>query len=373
MSQKKESSFPFSVVRSSRRTLVEQTVDGLKQCILSGVYKAGDVLPTTRELAGKLGVSRIVTLAAVRELTEAGLVNPRPGVGSVVLGGKGKLWKGRVLLVTRGRGSEYYANVFAAELRDSLIREGWLLTTVGVKKDGTDSFEFESQLTHPVDLAIVLFDNAAAERILSKSGVPFVSIGNGRKKGLKGLVGTIRYCSGTAAEEFAALCARQGVRHVEQIGIDKGCEEVLSALRAHIRDVGVSRVLVDVPRWCPAAVAAASRDWMRARLEKSKCRMPDAFFFADDFICEGALAAFAAVGVRVPEDVCVCTWANGGNEPVAARELTRLETTPVEDAKRVAAKALAFLRTREKLDDFDLGARFVPGETVVSKQNKGGK
>ena len=106
--------------------------------------------------------------------------------------------------------------------------------------------------------------------------------------------------------------------------------------------------------------------------------MPDAFFFADDFICEGVLAAFAAVGIRVPEDVCVCTWANGGNEPVAAHELTRLETTPVEDAKLVAAKALAFLRTREKLDDFDLGARFVPGKEMIgcrgftSKKNESG-
>ena len=33
---------PFAVARSSRATLVEQVVDGLRQCILSGFYKVGD-------------------------------------------------------------------------------------------------------------------------------------------------------------------------------------------------------------------------------------------------------------------------------------------------------------------------------------------
>ena len=87
-----EANLPFKVSRSSRRTLVEQVVDGLRQCIVSGRYRKGDILPTTRELAERLGVSRIVTRAAVRALSEAGLINPRPGVGCVVLGTGGRLW-----------------------------------------------------------------------------------------------------------------------------------------------------------------------------------------------------------------------------------------------------------------------------------------
>ena len=75
---------PFAVARSSRATLVEQVVDGLRQCILSGFYKVGDILPTTRDLAAQLGVSRIVTRAAVAELTKEELINPKPGVGCMV-------------------------------------------------------------------------------------------------------------------------------------------------------------------------------------------------------------------------------------------------------------------------------------------------
>jgi GntR family transcriptional regulator/MocR family aminotransferase len=107
---------PFAVARSSRATLVEQVAEGLRRAIDSGFYKAGDVLPTTRDLATSLGVSRIVTRAAVRELAEAGLINPKPSVGSVVLGRSGKLWRGNVLFISRAKGWMYYVNVFTATL-----------------------------------------------------------------------------------------------------------------------------------------------------------------------------------------------------------------------------------------------------------------
>ena len=76
-----EPRLPFAVSRSKRATLVEQVADGLRTCILSGVYRPGDVLPTTRGLAEELGVSRIVTRAAVRRLAADGLVNPKPRSG----------------------------------------------------------------------------------------------------------------------------------------------------------------------------------------------------------------------------------------------------------------------------------------------------
>ena len=126
---------PFAVARSSRATLVEQVAEGLRRAIDSGFYKAGDVLPTTRDLAAALGVSRIVTRAAVRELAEAGLINPKPSVGSVVLGRSGKLWRGNVLFISPSNGRIYYANVFIATLRARLVKAGWLVTQVSATTD----------------------------------------------------------------------------------------------------------------------------------------------------------------------------------------------------------------------------------------------
>ena len=47
-------------------TLVEQVVGGIRQAIISGVYKPGDVLPSLSDLAEHLVVSRVVTHAPVQ-------------------------------------------------------------------------------------------------------------------------------------------------------------------------------------------------------------------------------------------------------------------------------------------------------------------
>ena len=42
---------PFSVNRNDSQTLVAQVADGLRQAIVSGYYKVGEVLPSSYELA----------------------------------------------------------------------------------------------------------------------------------------------------------------------------------------------------------------------------------------------------------------------------------------------------------------------------------
>ena len=90
---------PFAVNRNDVRPLVTQVTDGLRQAIVSGYYRPGDVLPSYRNLAPMLGVSRIVTQAALRHISEEGLVVSRPRIGSVVLGNAVTLWRGHVVLV----------------------------------------------------------------------------------------------------------------------------------------------------------------------------------------------------------------------------------------------------------------------------------
>ena len=116
---------PFSVARSDGRSLVDQVVDGVKRAIETGRYAIGDIIPSTRDMAEALGVSRIVTRAAVRELADAGYVNPRQGVGCVVLGQKGKLWKGTVLFVAPSDKGDYYTHAFSDEMSGVFVRNGW--------------------------------------------------------------------------------------------------------------------------------------------------------------------------------------------------------------------------------------------------------
>ena len=354
---------PFAVVRSSRATLVEQVAEGLRRAIDSGFYKAGDVLPTTRDLAAALGVSRIVTRAAMRELAEAGLINPKPSVGSVVLGRRGKLWRGNVLFVSRANGCAYYINVFTATLRKRLVKAGWLFTQVSAIVDSrgrVDTSELELQLTHPVTLAVVLFDNPAAERVLSRSGVPFVTIGDVPACRLKGCVGHVRYDRAAAAAEVAKAAVEAGVKTALQAGWDD-FDDIGPALKA--AGVRTSKWTIPVPKdgKLPSAVSFAARDAFAGRLKGS---MPDLVYFSDDYVCAGALAAFAAAGIRVPEDVRVVTWVNRGNEPVFAKELSRMEMDPEGDADKVAASVLARLEGRPGDFPPTLGPVFRKGATL---------
>ena len=49
---------PFTVARSDARTLLAQVADGLREAIVGGYYVPGDIVPSSRELARILGVSR---------------------------------------------------------------------------------------------------------------------------------------------------------------------------------------------------------------------------------------------------------------------------------------------------------------------------
>ena len=352
---------PFCVSRSNRATLVEQVVDGLRQCILSGFYKAGDILPTTRDLADVLGVSRIVTRSAVRELTRTGLINPRPSVGCVVLGRGGRSWRGNVLFVQRSSGRTYYVNVFTAALRARLVKAGWLFTQVTVTSDPkgrADVSELELHLTHPVTFAVVMFDNPDAERVLSRSGVPFATLGNGRRCRRKGCVGHVCY-DRAATAELAEAAAAAGVKTAWQVGMEN-----FDDVGAAFKNAGISVVCRNIPPMPggrnPEAISFAVRDevaeWLPA--------LPDLIYFSDDHACTGALAAFAAAGVRVPEDVRVATWSNLGNGPVFARELTRMEIDPEGDAEKFAVALLAQLEGRPGAFPLVLSPTFRRGATL---------
>ncbi len=354
---------PFAVARSSRATLVEQVAEGFRRAIDSGFYKPGDVLPTTRGLADALGVSRIVTRAAVRELAEAGLINPKPGVGSVVLGRHGRLWRGNILFIQRTNGRTYYVNVFAAALRARLVASGWLFAEVSVipnSPDGADTSELELQLSHPVTLAVVLFDNPAAERVLSRSGVPFVTLGNGAVCRRRGCVGHVRYDRSAAASEISAAAAAAGVKKAWQVGLE-AFDDVGAALKAAGVSVSCRRISPIPGGKSPEATSFAARNafagWLRQGL-------PDLIYFSDDHVCTGALAALAAVGVRVPEEVRIATWSNLGNGPVYAQELTRAEMDPEGDADKVAAAVLARLAGGPDAFPLTLGPTFRKGTTL---------
>jgi GntR family transcriptional regulator / MocR family aminotransferase len=67
--------------------LFRQVYQGLRQAILSGAFRADDRLPSSRDLADELGISRTVVLLAYDQLVAEGFAAGRGGSGTYVSAG----------------------------------------------------------------------------------------------------------------------------------------------------------------------------------------------------------------------------------------------------------------------------------------------
>ena len=87
--------------------LFRQVYRGLRQAILAGTFRAGDRLPSTREMADELGISRTVVLLAYDQLIAEGFAAGRGGSGTYVAEGLGGNRPKRLETSTRLRLSRY--------------------------------------------------------------------------------------------------------------------------------------------------------------------------------------------------------------------------------------------------------------------------
>lgn len=83
--------FWINIDKSSDIPLIRQIYEQIRAGILSGVLKAGERLPATRELASELKISRNVILEAYDQLYSEGYVESRQGSGTFV--SEGLLWE----------------------------------------------------------------------------------------------------------------------------------------------------------------------------------------------------------------------------------------------------------------------------------------
>ncbi|MGX1805758.1 MocR-like pyridoxine biosynthesis transcription factor PdxR [Nocardia sp. NPDC055321] len=73
---------PFTVDRAAAAPLAVQVADGLRGAAAAGALRDGDRLPSSRELAARLGVSRTVVTAAYDQLHAEGWIGGRHGSGT---------------------------------------------------------------------------------------------------------------------------------------------------------------------------------------------------------------------------------------------------------------------------------------------------
>ena len=358
---------PFVVSRDDGRKLVDQVADGLRRAVVGGFYKPGETLPTSRDLAPALGVSRIVTSAALRRLADEGWVDARPRIGSVVRDRSSKRWLGRVVLVLPDGYDNYLQTVLAGELRDALLREGYHFDEAVVKHMDGDGYDFsglEAVLSQSVDLVVSMYARREILGYLAKRGVPYAVCGEVARRPARA-VGVTRIDFNLAVPGFAAACRASGVKRVVEVSWFSGMCSVSGALGRIGIPVSRMRIDVDASKGRFFSVRKAGMDVFSSLAADGRLSRSDLYFFSDDYLASGALAALSYAGYRSPEDVHVATWANAGLGPVYPRELSRMEFDPVCAARTVSRSVVEYLKTG-KYPSGVVGAKWFDGETMVS-------
>ncbi|MGR3290668.1 MAG: GntR family transcriptional regulator, partial [Paracoccaceae bacterium] len=77
----------FSIERNSSVPIYRQLDASLRRIILNGTLAAGQKLPSTRDLAQELGVSRITVKSVYEQLVAEGYALARTGAGTFVSDG----------------------------------------------------------------------------------------------------------------------------------------------------------------------------------------------------------------------------------------------------------------------------------------------
>ena len=357
---------PFKVERSAAGSLSKQMTDGLREAIVSGHYKPGDVLPTILEWSKLLGVSIRVPEAAVAALAKEGLITVQKRIGCVVNPRRQNVWNGRVLVVVPDGDHVYYQNVLVGRIRARVCDAGYMFSQVTVVKKGNGRYDFK-QLAHELksrpDFTLLVENRPEIERLLSKSGVAFGVFGRDRCA-LSGCVANFRRNNDAAVPDIVAHCERAGVRRVLQVTKETG---------GHFDAVPqLKKFGFEAEEWQTPVVFECGRaegtergafNAFRERFAKEGRKwLPDLFVFTDDFVAAGALIAMLMEGVRIPEDVKVISLANKGIGPVYPVSLTRVENDPVRHGEMLAEAVARFLAGR-KMRDGELAPEYIVGES----------
>ena len=323
-------------------TLADALCNFIKDEISFGRIKGGERLPTICEISKTTGLTFSRARRVVEQLAREGYVRSRTNAGTVVLSRGGNMLRGRVLMalpdVDRCR---YHPSQMMDMLGRKFTVAGYTLSVVTFSLDASDKLEFlKSELMRSTDLVIAFRATPAVQKCLAESGVNHIFVYGSKPKSDDRP--WIRFGPDAAISQFADHCARAGVRHVVQVRFED--YETLDAEPALARN-GIDSSWMTISR---GSSGKGRFDGVVQSAYKAFEAMPrkcssDLLLFWNSFLAQGAVTAFLAKGIRLPEDIKVVTLSNTGVGPVYIKPFTRFEVDPIEAGEKVADFALAML------------------------------
>ena len=354
---------PFKVDRTLPKSLTQQIVDGFVRAIEFGVYKPGDLLPPFREVVARTGVSEIVARAAFKKLGQLGYVNPRLGIGTIVLE-RHALWKGQVLIVCFDTISDYFHDTINGILRANLLKAGYLPLQVSVVKNARGQVELDPLkivLRQHFSLVVINGSNRRVVKCVQERGIPFVCDA-AACDAESGSFGRFRMETDGAFAAFAAQCRASGIRRVFEI-------------RFRARQTGSSPLCAEGIEVEDCVLPLPKGFVVYSDLQKNAFReferqffgghreLPDLIYTTDDYMASAVLHSLRSHGIHIPGDVKFVTWINRGAGPFTPGEFARIEADPFLFGKQLSDYILALMEGRAVPEVLPLRCEFKPGDT----------
>jgi len=243
-----------------REPLSRQIYGGLRRAVLSGTFGAGERLPSTRDLAEQLGVSRTVVVLAYEQLLSEGFVVGRAGAGTFVPVGLTAAPAGAGPLPVRPRLSRFGA--FAADVRSAVEfpakRPATPRYDFSYGRSDVDCFPFEHwwRLLHRCArrTAVRGLDYGDAAGLAALREAIAAHLRRSRSVACDASQVVVVNGSQQALDLVARVLIERGDRVVIEDPLYQGTREVLRAAGARVTTVPVDRDGLD-----PAALPARAR------------------------------------------------------------------------------------------------------------------
>jgi DNA-binding LacI/PurR family transcriptional regulator len=334
----------------SDTTLTQQLTQQLTWLIASGQLRPGDMLPSVRQLAGRLSISINTVRSAYQKLEANGLVETRHGGGTRV-----RTHDALLLAAIAASERSHTVGVILPSLTNPFypaVLEGieevahldhTMLFVANTHDDLQEAWRYYAQLSakHVDGIIAVSHDTSG-----------FLAPGEGQEERAAPLLPIVSVnwpdAAGYAVMMDSASAAYQGTQHLlahghRRVGLITWEREIANirlanaGYRRALREAGIKADPALVVR-VPAISMAAGRAGAQQLLELAQ--PPTALFAIADTLALGAISALKDAARRIPEDMAVV----GFNDISAAALMHPALTTVHAPAHEMGAEAMRMLQ-----------------------------
>jgi DNA-binding LacI/PurR family transcriptional regulator len=333
--------------------LYQQIASYFENEIVEGRLQSGDRIPATTRLAAKFQVNSDTIQQSLKLLVSRGLVERAPGRGTFVRRGVSSKTIGIVF------GKEIYTDpdvMFFSVFLDCLTRtfetKGWnckLFSTSEFASYDKAFYDLKASVESGEVRAVIEFCSSALIQDWLENECPAPVNQNSLTTDFADFT-----CSGLTYLHDCG-CKNLAVLAYE---FNDTLDEYQEGVRRFCQARGISESEVRL-----SGCGSHARDGYR-EIKKMFCAdgRPDGLLTANDGAFRGALYALLELGVRIPDEIKLVTYANKGVEIFCHLPLTKLEVDPDDFARQTYNGLIARIEGRKSVSK-PVKATLVPGKS----------